>query len=449
MPGPFRSGLRGLAALTLLSSALALADTVKVGAITSLSGRFATFGRMQQAGFRVALEEINGRGGIGGNKVELLLEDDASDTNKALNAAERLVASGAPVVIGAYSSSITKPLSQYLARVKVPLIVATAVDETITKPGNAYTFRVNNQSSVYTRSLIEQLRKMGGMKTVVVLTSNDAFGKSVLTDATILLPRAGFTVLAKDTYDKGLTDFRPLLNRYKGQNPDVVILASYEEDAVALAKQVKEVGLAPRVIAGIATGFALPDFLKSAGSAAENYLVTMVWNPDVKYSGAERLYTRLKKALGGRGTFAARRAELRRDARRRGRHSPGRHRPREGPGGPYADEALDRLRSGNLPQLRRIPEPEQRGWTDYPGAGRKIRHGGSRHGGAREGYLSEKINWEGQSAQRFCSPFRGRIYGPGCRHGALSNAGAGPAHGRTVRPDRHGPEPDLRGDARD
>ncbi|SMB82768.1 ABC transporter substrate-binding protein [Deinococcus hopiensis] len=299
MPGPFRSGLRGLAALTLLSSALALADTVKVGAITSLSGRFATFGRMQQAGFRVALEEINGRGGIGGNKVELLLEDDASDTNKALNAAERLVASGAPVVIGAYSSSITKPLSQYLARVKVPLIVATAVDETITKPGNAYTFRVNNQSSVYTRSLIEQLRKMGGMKTVVVLTSNDAFGKSVLTDATILLPRAGFTVLAKDTYDKGLTDFRPLLNRYKGQNPDVVILASYEEDAVALAKQVKEVGLAPRVIAGIATGFALPDFLKSAGSAAENYLVTMVWNPDVKYSGAERLYTRLKKALGG------------------------------------------------------------------------------------------------------------------------------------------------------
>ncbi len=201
---------------------------------------------MQQAGFKVAVDEINARGGVNGQKLELLLEDDASDTNKALTAAEKLVNEKVPVVIGAYSSGMTKPLSQYMARVKVPLLVATAIDETITKPGNAYTFRVNNQSSVYTRSLITELKRIGGMKTAVVLTSNDAFGKSVLTDATRLLPAAGFTVLSKDTYDKGLTDFRPLLNRYKGQNPDVVIFASYEEDAVALAKQVKETGLSPQ-----------------------------------------------------------------------------------------------------------------------------------------------------------------------------------------------------------
>ncbi len=289
-----------LTAVLALSLSLASAQgTVQVGAITSLSGRFATFGKMQQAGFKVAIDEINARGGVKGQKLELLLEDDASDTNKALNAAEKLVNQKVPVIIGAYSSGITKPLSQYLARVKVPLLVATAIDETITKPGNAYTFRVNNQSSVYTRSLIDQLKRMGGMKTAVILTSNDAFGKSVLTDAARLLPAAGFTVLSKDTYDKGLTDFRPLLNRYKGQNPDVVIFASYEEDAVALAKQVKEVGLSPRVTAGIATGFALPDFLKGAGSSAENYLVTMVWNADVKYPGAGSLYTRLKSALSG------------------------------------------------------------------------------------------------------------------------------------------------------
>ncbi|CAM3846463.1 ABC transporter substrate-binding protein [Deinococcus frigens] len=292
--------LQTLTALAVLSLSLASAQsTIKIGAITSLSGRFATFGAMQQAGFKVAIEEINAKGGVNGQKLELLLEDDASDTNKALNAAEKLVNQKVPVVIGAYSSGITKPLSQYMARIKVPLLVATAIDETITKPGNPYTFRVNNQSSVYTRSLIDQLKKLGGMKTAVVLTSNDAFGKSVLTDAGKLLPAAGFTVLSKDTYDKGLTDFRPLLNRYRGQNPDVVIFASYEEDAVALAKQIKEVGLSPKVIAGIATGFALPDFLKGAGATAENFLVTMVWNGDVKYPGATSLYSRLKTALGG------------------------------------------------------------------------------------------------------------------------------------------------------
>ncbi|GHF29891.1 branched-chain amino acid transport system substrate-binding protein [Deinococcus metalli] len=291
---------RIITTLLLATAASAAAQgTIQIGAITSLSGRFATFGQMQQAGFKVALDEVNARGGVNGQKVELAIEDDASDTNKALTAAEKLVNAKVPVVIGAYASGITKPLSQYMARVKVPLLVATAVDETITKPGNAYTFRVNNQSSVYTRSLIDQLRKTPGLKTAVILTSNDAFGKSVLTDATKLLPGAGYTILGKDTYDQGLTDFRPLLNRYKGQNPDVVIFASYEQDAVALTKQVKEVGLKPRIIAGIATGFALPAFLTGAADAAEGFLVTMVWNPDVRYPGAQNLYTRLKAALGG------------------------------------------------------------------------------------------------------------------------------------------------------
>lgn len=286
-------------ALTALLSGAALADTVKIGAITSLTGRFATFGKMQRAGFQVALDEINAKGGLGGNKVELLLEDDASDTNKALAAAEKLINAGVPLIIGSYSSGVTKPLSQYTARQKVPLLVATAVDETITKPGNPYVFRVNNQSSVYSRSLLASMEKIGGIKTVAVLTSNDAFGKSVATDAKNILGRGGYQIVAADTYDKGLTDFRPILNRYKGQNPDAVLIASYEEDSVSIVRQAKEVGLSPKLMAGMATGFALPSFIQGAADAAENVVVAMVWNPDVAYPGAEALHQKLKKALGG------------------------------------------------------------------------------------------------------------------------------------------------------
>ena len=294
--------LLSLSALVMVSAAAA--QSVKIGAITSLTGRFATFGKMQKAGFQVALDEINAGGGVGGQNMELLLEDDASDTNKALSAAESLLNHKVPLIIGAYASGITKPLSQYLLRQKVPLVVATAVDESITKPGNAYTFRVNNQLSVYTRSLLDLFRRLntskpGDIKTVAVLTSNDAFGKSVYTDVASLFPKAGYSVVSKDTYDQGLTDFRPILNRYKALGPDAVLIASYEQDAVAVAKQVKEVGLSPKYIAGIATGFALPNFLAGAGNAADHMLVAMVWNPDVTYPGAQNLYARLKKALDG------------------------------------------------------------------------------------------------------------------------------------------------------
>ena len=76
--------------LLAVATTAAAQGTLQIGAVTSLSGRFATFGQMQQAGFWVAIDEINARGGVNGQKVALAIEDDASDTNKALSAAEKL-----------------------------------------------------------------------------------------------------------------------------------------------------------------------------------------------------------------------------------------------------------------------------------------------------------------------------------------------------------------------
>ncbi len=285
-----------LGAVGLVSSQ-AQTETIKVGAITSLTGRFATFGKMQKAGFNVALSEINAKGGILGRKVEMLLEDDASDTNKALAAAEKLQNAGAPLMIGAYASGITKPLSQYAARVKLPLLVATAVDETITKPGNDYTFRVNNASSAYSDAFFELFAQYKGIKKLALLNSNDAFGNSIATDV-VRMSKRGYT-LATDKYDTGLTDFRPILNRFKAQNPDVVMFASYEADSIAIMRQAKEIGLKPNFFfAGFATGFALPSFPKNATDAADNMLVSVAWNDDVRYPGAQELYKNLKAELG-------------------------------------------------------------------------------------------------------------------------------------------------------
>ena len=289
-------GIVALGALGLVSSQ-AQTESIKIGAITSLTGRFATFGKMQKAGFQVALNELNAKGGLFGRKIEMLLEDDASDTNKALAAAEKLQNAGVPLMIGAYASGITKPLSLYAARVKVPLLVATAVDETITRPGNDYTFRVNNASSAYSDAFFELFGQYKAIKKLALLSSNDAFGNSIATDVVRMSGR-GFS-LATDKYDSGLTDFRPILNRFKAQNPDVVMFASYEADSIAIMRQAKEIGLKPNFFfAGFATGFALPSFPKNATDAADNMLVSVAWNDDVRYPGAQELYANLKTELG-------------------------------------------------------------------------------------------------------------------------------------------------------
>ncbi len=287
-----------LAALLPPPSAAA-PEPVRIGVITSLTGRFATFGKMQMAGYDVALKEINGKGGVLGRPLELLIEDDASAVPAALSAAERLLAKGVPLILGTYSSGVSKPLAGYMERREMPLLVSGSADDSITKPGSPYVFRAKSVSSTYARTLFDLFDFLGGIQTIAILAGTGAFEQSVADAAEAFTKVRGYKLVAREAYDRGLTDFRPLLNRFRTLNADVVFMVSYEEDAVAIMRQAKEVNLNPKLFAGAAAGFAIQSFLKGAGDAAEWVFTATSWTPDVKYPGARSLYERLKAALGG------------------------------------------------------------------------------------------------------------------------------------------------------
>lgn len=154
-------------ALTLATAASAQ-DTIKVGAITSVTGRFAEFGKMQLAGFKVGVAEVNKKGGVLGKKLELIIEDNASDVNKGLAAAERLVNAGVPLVLNEYSSSLVKAQAQYLARQKVPNLVITSSGDDITKPGSDYIFRLNQPASAYAQVILD-LFKANKFKSMAII----------------------------------------------------------------------------------------------------------------------------------------------------------------------------------------------------------------------------------------------------------------------------------------
>ncbi|SEJ48613.1 branched-chain amino acid transport system substrate-binding protein [Deinococcus reticulitermitis] len=286
-----------LSAFALAASAAAQ-GTIKIGAITSVTGRFAEFGKMQVAGFKVGVEEVNRKGGIGGRKIELIIEDNASDVNKGLAAAERLVNAGVPIVLNEYSSSLVKAQAQYLARQKVPNLVITSSGDDITKPGNDYIFRLNQPATEYARVILDIFRA-NKFKSMAIIAGTGAFEKSVADAAGRIAKDYGITVLEDQRYDKGLTDFRPVLNRIKAKNPDGLLMVSYAEDSVALMRQAREVGVKPRLFAGGAAGFALPEFVKDAGSAANNVVTATAWIPQLRYAGVQKLNVDLKKALGG------------------------------------------------------------------------------------------------------------------------------------------------------
>lgn len=306
--------LLALAALAaLLSAPTARAapagKPLQIGVITSLSGSFATFGGMEVAGYKVAVAEVNARGGVLGRPVELLIEDDASNQNAALAAAEKLVAGGVPLVLGAFASSITKPLAGYLTREKVPLLNSNSADVAITRPGSPWVFRVGQTTDSFADACFDLIRSLPGLKTVAILVSNDALGKSTANSVKEKVKALGYVLVGEQAYDRGLTDFRPTLNAFKAAGPDVVALSSYEEDASTIMRQAKEVNLDPKMFVSVgATGYAIPQFIAGAGDAAEYVLSASPWRPESKYAGAQDLFERLRAQLGSEPSHHAAKA---------------------------------------------------------------------------------------------------------------------------------------------
>ncbi|HSL47803.1 MAG TPA: ABC transporter substrate-binding protein, partial [Candidatus Deferrimicrobiaceae bacterium] len=119
-------------AFVTLTAAVALAvpapaqETVKVGVIQPLSGSVAASGNYIRMGAEIARDWINGRGGVLGRKVELLVEDNKSDPKEAASAAEKLIVRDkVPAIMGAWGSSMTLAAMPKLEEYGVPMVVET------------------------------------------------------------------------------------------------------------------------------------------------------------------------------------------------------------------------------------------------------------------------------------------------------------------------------------
>lgn len=291
--------INGSLAAVVCASALsmpALAQ-VKVGVINSLSGNFAAFGQRYNTGMQVALEEINANGGINGQKLELIVQDDRSDAQSALAAVESLNKQGVPLIIGSYASGITGPMSKLASRQKIPLIVLGSADDSITKPGSPWVFRAKHNSTIVANvyfDYFDYLRKSNGdLKKIAIMHGNGAWPTSVSEEGARQAEKRGYEIVGKQAYDQGTTDFRPILNKFRADEPDILLTSSYADDGIAIARQIKEVGLNAQVVA-IDTASSMISFIQQVGPQSENIVSAVSWSPDVKYEGTPELYERLK-----------------------------------------------------------------------------------------------------------------------------------------------------------
>jgi branched-chain amino acid transport system substrate-binding protein len=272
---------------------------IKVGVVLPLTGPQQKFGEIEKNSFLMGVEAINAAGGVNGRAIELIFEDDQSKIDIGRAAAEKLILQDKVLVLtGGYSSDVTFAVAAVAQYRKTPLVITTGAADEITQQGAEYVFRLNQPVSEYARALTDFLQEMVKPRGVVILYEKGLFGQSGSREFADQAFELGWKVLMNTGYDPGTVDFRALLNRAKSAKPDVVYMISYVKEAALLVQQAREIGLRPRVMAGAAAGFTLPEFYTLAGDAADRVFSATLWTPQVPYPGAMEYYSNYVKRFG-------------------------------------------------------------------------------------------------------------------------------------------------------
>jgi branched-chain amino acid transport system substrate-binding protein len=262
----------------LLSCNQGGAKTVKIGHAASLTGDNSVFGQSENTGLKIAVEELNKKGGILGKQVELISVDTRSDPAEAANAVRRLVdQEKVSFVIGPSQSGSTLAATPVVTQAKIPLIAPAASNPyvTVSKAGQTYkyVFRVcfidTYQGIVIADFAYDRLKVRKAAILYDIGSDYSQWLAKYFEDAFV---KRGGTVVAKEAFRTGELDFRAPLGKIKEAHPDFVFLPVTQKDGALAAKQVRDLGIAGIIMGG--DTWASPDILPLGGPALEGAYFT-------------------------------------------------------------------------------------------------------------------------------------------------------------------------------
>ena len=274
----------GLAALAVNSPAQ---SPIKIGVIEPLSGPVAASGNYVRMGAEIARDWLNAKGGIGGRKIDLLIEDNKSDPKEAASAAEKLIVRDkVPAIMGAWGSSMTLAAMPKLEEYGVPMVVETSSAASITKRGNPWIFRISPPSEMEALGLEQYVDKLG-VKRVDFLAVNTDWGRGSITAFGDMLKKKGATVGVAEYMDQAATDMNAQITKIKATGGDTLFLTTAVEQITLVMKQAQEQRLTRKIVT--TGGSSSPtQLIKQAGAAAEgsyHIVFFMPWFPEAMPDG--------------------------------------------------------------------------------------------------------------------------------------------------------------------
>lgn len=219
-------------------------DEIVIGGLAPLTGSVAQYGVAVDNAVKMAVDDINAKGGLLGKRIKYISYDEKGDPTEATNAYTRLVDQDKIVaLIGDVTSAPCEAVAQQAARDKLPMITPSGTSEAITTYGENV-FRACFIDPYQGQLMASYASKKLNAKTAAILFDNGDPYSSGIADAFEAAAKAlGMTITNKEGYASKSTDFNSQLTKIKAGNPDVLLLPVYYNDVVLIAKQAKDQGL--------------------------------------------------------------------------------------------------------------------------------------------------------------------------------------------------------------
>ncbi len=282
----------------------AAAQSIKLGAVVPLTGRYGSGGAQVRAGYEIAVEHLNAAGGVtvGGKKMplELVLLDDESDATKTVSRLETLAAQGVAVYLGGFGSDLHAAASSVAEKNRIPYLgVAFALNK-VHQQGFRYLFSPFWKSpdiGQAVQGLLSTIPAAERPKTVAIFQEKTDWGREMALAWVEAGKAAGYQVVVQGEYAPGAKDFSDVILKAKAANADAVFALPTPPDGMTMIKQMKELGYTPKLTLFIRAPDP-PIWSKNLGKDGDFVVLAPGWHNAVKAPGVKELNEAHVKKIG-------------------------------------------------------------------------------------------------------------------------------------------------------
>jgi branched-chain amino acid transport system substrate-binding protein len=293
-------GAAGTAALGVLgfpAISKAQADVIKLGHLTPRTGFLGTLGEFAVQAADLAVEEINGKGGVLGRKIELIKEDSVNPQTASVKAERLIERDKVAAIVGEISSASALTIAQVAQRTKNLFVNTGANSDALRGPNcNKYMFHVESQNSMYVKTVGRALltKNLVKGKKWYSLTADYAFGHDLLKVAKRFMEANGGQFAADELVPTDFSDFSTILTKIRSTKPDLVVSNLAGVQITNFLKQYSEFGLEYPV-----AGFGF-DTAVAWGAGKGNFFGTwpLIWHHLIDTAGSKAFVAAFMKKYG-------------------------------------------------------------------------------------------------------------------------------------------------------